>query len=92
MIKYSLKQLSRKRKKKNPTEPPTDPVNLKIFNKHVKRFESMSTDRIIKIKNKMRLNYEEGYEFVEKQAALFVLQYRGHHKRKKINVNYDKNI
>ena len=83
----------KERKQRERINPPTDTHNLEIFNQNIKRFEKMDTKRIIKIKNKMRLNYDDymNNHSAEKLAALYVLQERGHHQRKKINVNYDKN-
>jgi len=83
----------KERKQRDHIKPPTDPTQLKVFNHNVERFEKMDTKRIIKIKNKMRLNYDDymNNHSAEKLAALYVLQERGHHQRKKLHVRYDKN-
>lgn len=70
----------RRRRTKN-----IDLSNNEYFLKDVKRFEKMSTERIIKFKNK---NYNKnGYT-----AALFVLKNREHIDRDDINVSYDRNL
>jgi hypothetical protein len=62
------------------------------FDVQVDKFEKMTTERIIKWKN--RKSWDNMYDTmsIEKQAMLYVLQSRGHHTRKKeIPIKYDKN-
>jgi len=78
------------RKVRPQIEIPKNPTDRKFFLEYVVRYKKMSTERLIKQKNKNWNNING--DCLEKEAIIYVLQSREHHTRKnKIVVNYDKN-
>ncbi len=79
------------RVKRERIEIPENSSQKTEFLGHVARFEKMVTERIIKYKNGKgwyQIYYDNSIEY---NALLYVLQERGHHKRKKkISVDYNK--